>query len=401
MSIYDKILTQPEFQSQPPVLIDLGASGGVNAMWEEIAKYCVCISFDADTRDLQHTFDESDRFRKMYVYNAIVSDRPQLTSTFYLTASPHCSSTLFPQHQQLQNWDFYHLFDIQQTIELKTVTLPDILSELNITQVDWFKADTQGTDLRLFHSMGTSICKRVLLAQFEPQIIDSYVNEDKFHHVLRDMEILPFWISRMDIVGVKRMNLERIGKLNSDSTEILKQFQRKSPGWSGIYYLNRFEQNEAFKAREFLLGCAFSLLEKQYAFALELCARAYEQLQDERFVELSQHINEEIKRQIIQQYFKNVNGKPMSIYGAGTYGLEVLKMIRFLGFNVERFYDKDEQKWSSHIEGIPIADPETISNQEYIVIASEWVDEISAYLTARGLKYKEQFVEAGWFDWFY
>ena len=47
----DKILSRPEFQTEPPVLVDVGASGELHARWKPFAKYAVCIAFDADDRD--------------------------------------------------------------------------------------------------------------------------------------------------------------------------------------------------------------------------------------------------------------------------------------------------------------------------------------------------------------
>ena len=50
MKIIQKVLESVYFENKPPVLIDIGASGEINAKWKAIASYSVCIAFDADER---------------------------------------------------------------------------------------------------------------------------------------------------------------------------------------------------------------------------------------------------------------------------------------------------------------------------------------------------------------
>ena len=69
----DKILSRPEFQTEPPVLVDIGASGQLHGRWKAFAKYAVCIAFDADDRDFGYVESESSHFRKLYTFNNIVT----------------------------------------------------------------------------------------------------------------------------------------------------------------------------------------------------------------------------------------------------------------------------------------------------------------------------------------
>jgi len=54
--IINNIMNHASLVNQPPVLVDIGASGFLHRKWRSIAKYSVCIAFDADTRD----FDASE-----------------------------------------------------------------------------------------------------------------------------------------------------------------------------------------------------------------------------------------------------------------------------------------------------------------------------------------------------
>ena len=52
--------------------------------------------------------------------------------------------------------------------------------------------------------------KKIIVADFEPGIIDAYVGEDKLHHLMAYMEHEPFWIHSMNIKGPKRILKEDI-----------------------------------------------------------------------------------------------------------------------------------------------------------------------------------------------
>ena len=63
--IIKKIMSHPSLVSQPPILMDIGASGFIHKKWNSIAKYSICIAFDADTRDFQTTEAEDIGWRKL------------------------------------------------------------------------------------------------------------------------------------------------------------------------------------------------------------------------------------------------------------------------------------------------------------------------------------------------
>ena len=104
MEIIKKVLESPFFQNKPPVLIDIGASGEINQKWKLIAPYSVCIAFDADDREFHVTEHTNRTYKKLISFNRIVTSQPTDKATFFLTASPYCSSLLQPQQEQLEPW---------------------------------------------------------------------------------------------------------------------------------------------------------------------------------------------------------------------------------------------------------------------------------------------------------
>lgn len=264
--LIDRVLNEEEFQRDPPLLVDVGASGAIHPDWQALAPYSVCVAFDADARD----FDPgktSVGYRQLHVFNCLVSDVDSGETDFFLTRSPYCSSSLPPDTDHLAAWSFWELFDVERIARLPSRSLSSVLAELGVDHVDWFKTDSQGIDLRLFRSLGTDLIERVLVADFEPGMIDAYVGEDKLAAVLACMDALPFWISDLAIQGSRRMSKE-LARLFADRINDLEL--RVSPGWAEISYLNTFGPPPTRTRRNLLLGWVLSTLKQQHGFALEL-----------------------------------------------------------------------------------------------------------------------------------
>jgi hypothetical protein len=317
MNIIDTILSRREFSDNPPVLLDIGASGEIHPKWRRIARYSVCIVFDADQREMGYTVKESSGYRKLYVYNSIVAAEEQNEADFYLTKSPFCSSLLPPDRQSLEDWAFAGLFEVERTVRLKTTTLPQVLNDIGIDKIDWFKTDSQGTDLRLFNSLGEERINRVLVAEFEPGIIDSYRGEDKLWSLMAYMEKKPFWMTALDIIGSQRISpkntAHRFSPLQNTFMHVLL---KRSPGWGEVSYLNTFKGDPSYlHKRDYLLGWVFSTVEGQHGFALEIAHEGIRRFSDSIFNEMENFSFSKIRRGyarlpifLVKKYFNKFFG---------------------------------------------------------------------------------------------
>ncbi len=290
MKIIQKILESDLFTLQPPVLIDIGASGEINKKWKSIAKYCVCLAFDADDREFSVTEEGNSSFRKLIKINRIVSPVAVKEASFYLTKSPFCSSLLEPESTALEPWIFRDLFTLEKTAKLQSITIPEALQQAGLSYVDWFKSDTQGTDLRLFVHLSDEIKQKVLAVEVEPGIIDAYKNEDKLYSVMEVFSSQGFWLSSMTVKGVQRIKPAYAKKLGNYTTE---RSIRPSPGWAEVTYLRLPELKSE---RDYLLLFVFALLERQYGFAIEVLDAAIEQFPSTLMTECRKAVLSQLKK---------------------------------------------------------------------------------------------------------
>ena len=301
MNLFEKVLNQKDLMENPPVLLDIGASGRIHPGWKMLAKYSVCIAFDADERDFDYVNAESSNYRKLHVFNCIVSNKSQTESDFYLTKSPHCSSLLEPDHESLKEWSFASFFDVERKIRIKTENLRTVLDKLDVQQIDWFKTDSQGIDLKLFKVLGDAIIKKILVAEFEPGLMDAYKNEDKIHQVLAYMdEQKCFWLADMILKGIQRIPTHEFNSIfkSNFTRKLARHSLKKSPGWAELIYMNSFNDDAIFTLRDYLLAWLIASLKNQHGFALKIIKQAEKLYSNELLVEMQRFSYKKLKSQL-------------------------------------------------------------------------------------------------------
>jgi hypothetical protein len=285
MDIFDEILTTKELLEHPPILLDIGASGKIDQKWRQIAKHSICIAFDADEREMGYIEQESKGYKKLYVYNCIASDDQSAELDFYLTKSPYCSSLLHPDNKAIEDYAFAPLFEVEQTVKMKAIELKSVFQQLNLDYLDWFKTDSQGTDLRLFLNLGDDLINRILVAEFEPGIMDAYQGEDKLYTVMSCLEKKNFWMSAMNVQGTQRIQPKSIDLyFNKLEKKYLQDLHRVSPGWGEITYFKKLGTN--LTKRDLLLFWIFAIIDEQYGFSLEIAQQGQKKYFDPIFDEL-------------------------------------------------------------------------------------------------------------------
>jgi hypothetical protein len=275
-SAINQLLVQLEIR---PVLLDIGASGDPPAIWDGIARKSVYVGFDPDLREMREQSD--GRFYKTIIANEAVVATGADEVTFYLTHSPHCSSTLPPDSAALSNYLFSNLFAVERQTKVRATTLNSLTERLGLQAIDWFKTDSQGTDLRLFTSLKPSLRDRVLAVDLEPGLIDAYHGEDLFVTAHEHLTRNGFWLSNLTVLGEVRMRRATLAKLRETHKDIdekrIRRAARPSPGWCEARYLRTLGwlTEKQFGPREHVLLWVFALLDDQLGFALDL-ATEYE-----------------------------------------------------------------------------------------------------------------------------
>lgn len=281
--ILRQIAQHPHIIAQPPVLLDVGASKEIHRVWKDLAPFSIGIAFDADDRDFSSEDSAKSGFKKLYKVNKIVVANHQGDKApFYLTRSPYCSSLLKPNNSALTPYHYAPLFDVHKEISLSAVTLAEVISNYQIPQIDWFKTDSQGTDLRLFESVGLELQSKAIVVEMEPGILDAYIGEDKVSDCLRYFEKRSdFCLVAMKILGPLRMRSDRFEHIFTTTfkRKLASGFLPKVPGWAEMTFVNTLEGPQSL--RTFLLSWLFATILKRHDVAHGFAQEAQRQYPNE------------------------------------------------------------------------------------------------------------------------
>jgi FkbM family methyltransferase len=289
-ALIDRILQSDEFSACPPILVDVGASGGIHAPWRPIARHSICIGFDPDDREFS-TADGNRGFRECHVVRAIVADRDAAEHAVYLTKSPYCSSTLRPKANVLAHYAHASLFEVLGTTSVPSTRLDTVLAARGLDRIDWLKTDSQGLDRRVFESLSPEQRKRALVVELEPGIMNGYEGEDKLENVLEVFAGSEFWCASLVAKGAVRGTASVLEKhLGPAMLSSLAATERTGAGWVEIEYFNTFADPGLQTSRDLMLGWVFATLRGHHAFALELADTGVRLFpSDRRFQQLTDH----------------------------------------------------------------------------------------------------------------
>jgi FkbM family methyltransferase len=289
-ALIDCVLRSSEFVDRPPVLVDVGASGGIHASWQPIARHSICIGFDPDDRDFS-TASGSRGFRECHVVRAIVTDRDSAESAVYLTQSPYCSSTLRPRVDRLAKYAHAGLFEVVGTTTVPSTRLDTVLANFGLNSLDWLKTDSQGLDRRVFESLSPALRKRTMVVELEPGIMDGYDGEDKLEDVLAAFAGPDFWCASLTAKGAVRGSATVLKRLLGPSIlSSLSSTEKVGAGWAEIEFINAFDNPQLHTARDLLLGWTVATIRGHHAFAMELADSGRHLFpNDQRFRQLVEH----------------------------------------------------------------------------------------------------------------
>ena len=258
-----------------PVFIDIGASGPPRELWDPVARRSILVGFDPDLREI-HEQTGTGFYRSVMVNEAVTPEKDRQQVTFFLTRSPFCSSTLEPDLKVQSESSIVESFHVERSVEVKATTLDAVLTRLHLDHVDWFKVDSQGTDLRLFNSLSRGLRERVLCVEIEPGLIAGYKGEDVFTDAHQNLVEQGFWLSDIKVCGstrIRQSSIRRLQKLRPDvGVDEVSSRCRTAPGWVEATYLRSIDHlsRRGASVDEYVLLWAFALVGRQWGFALDV-----------------------------------------------------------------------------------------------------------------------------------
>jgi len=210
-------------ESNPIIVVDVGARDGFLGEIEDLKSYINYIGFDADTdecarinantppgfnnfRVLPHFIGSGDEAHEFYIYN-----------------SPGDSSRFTPCQSFTRK--FNPRFGIAKAVNVRPISLSSALQQEGIDQVDFLKLDTQGSELEILKSAKHNL-DGLLLIESEVEITQMYEGQPLIGEFLNFMNTNGFEVLYINRVFQNRYNY--LGPAKGQVTFCDVLFARKS-----------------------------------------------------------------------------------------------------------------------------------------------------------------------------
>ena len=264
MGIFIEPVLSAYYQKYPLVLVDVGASGGIESHWKSAEKYLQLIGFEPDEREFVN-LKRKENPRVKYFNTGLYKEKTSLE--YYLTQKQQTSSIFEPNRIFLNRFPEANRFDVIKQIKIEVDTLDNQFTIHHIEDTDFIKVDTQGSELFILAGAVDTIKNHVFGVEVEVEFVEMYQNQPLFSDVDSFMRRQGFWLFDIQSVHWKR----NIGKnYHKKRGQII---------FGNVLYLRTLEsfckmteviQEEAEKKSKILKAFSICFLYGYFDYAMEI-----------------------------------------------------------------------------------------------------------------------------------
>lgn len=184
MTIFADAILSRSLSESPIVLVDVGARGGLKSNWVPARRYLQVLGYEPDEVEYQRLTKSSDT-RQRYA-NIALHDRMG-DVRLYVTRDRGLCSIFPPNRELLDAFPQADRFDVIGTAHVATDTLDNQLSGQGISDVDFVKVDTQGSELCILEGASRALRDSVFGVEVEAEFVEIYKGQPVFADVDRSM----------------------------------------------------------------------------------------------------------------------------------------------------------------------------------------------------------------------
>jgi len=207
------IFIEPEFsesyKTYPIVLVDIGASGGIERNWKPAKKYLQLVGFEPDEREFSN-LEKQGNENITYLNTAVYKEKTVLD--YYLAKKQMTSSIFKPNLKFLNKFPESDRFETVKNVKLEADTLDNQLKINKMAEIDFIKVDTQGSELYILQGALETIENSVFGIEVEVEFSEMYISQPLFADVDVFMRNLGFQLFDIQKAHWKRKVGKNFGK---------------------------------------------------------------------------------------------------------------------------------------------------------------------------------------------
>ncbi|MGH9373168.1 MAG: FkbM family methyltransferase [Vicinamibacterales bacterium] len=258
------------YRRHPLVLVDVGARGGLKSNWAPARRHLRLLGFEPDHREFSRLMDRarssggSDKY-----FNTALHNRPG-PITLHVARDGGLSSIFRPNRDFLDTFPEADRFDTVDVRQVEADTLDNVLAADGVTDVDFVKADTQGSELHVLQGGSNVLAASVIGVEAEVEFAPIYSDQPLFADVDAFLRSLGYLLFGLRPCYWKRASGRAVGG------------PRGQMIWADALYLRSIPHLQrsiatlepAAQASKLLRAISVSLLYGYFDYALEIARQS-------------------------------------------------------------------------------------------------------------------------------
>jgi FkbM family methyltransferase len=160
-------------------VIDVGARGGLEGGWYNIAPLARLVGFEPDVEECRSLNERTAPGSMDVRYVPLALGKKQGRASLYCTKDPACSSLYPPDPAMQKRHPALSVIEHVATIEVELTTLEHWAKSESVDEVAFIKLDAQGSELDILEGAGT-VLDRCLGLEVEVEFAPIYIGQPVF-----------------------------------------------------------------------------------------------------------------------------------------------------------------------------------------------------------------------------
>lgn len=174
---------EAEYARHPLVLVDVGARGGVKKNWSAAKRHLKVLGFEPDRREYDRLVASAPTAETPGEYFNVALHNQAGAVSLYIARDRGLSSIFEPDRAFLDTFPEAARFDTDDVQQVQVDTLDNQLHARNIQDIDFIKADTQGSELFVLQGAGHALAASAVGVEVEVEFTPIYKGQPLFADV--------------------------------------------------------------------------------------------------------------------------------------------------------------------------------------------------------------------------
>lgn len=172
-----------EYQRHPLTLVDVGARGGVKQDWRAARRHLRVLGFEPDRREYDRLVAAGRNSGSQDAYFNIALHDRRGSIPLYIARDRGLSSIFEPDRAFIDAFPEAQRFDLEEVENVEVDTLDNQLATRGLDDVDFIKADTQGSELFVLKGAAQALAASALGVEVEVEFTPIYRDQPTFADV--------------------------------------------------------------------------------------------------------------------------------------------------------------------------------------------------------------------------